>query len=116
MCVPDSFYLIKYRQFGQPALLVWHQVLAADMSRAKATDVAPIDWSVPTTTLNHRFVVAPVIRIFEPAMNHHVAGETQVELIGLAGGEWFAVVLSVRIDDAPMLTTGGALSWTFENS
>jgi hypothetical protein len=41
-------------------------------------------------------------------MDHHVTGEAQMILIGLAGGEGLAVILSVRVDDAPLLPAGDA--------
>jgi hypothetical protein len=59
--------------------------------------------------MNHGLVEAPIIRIPEPAMDHHVAGKAQMVLIGLAGREWLAVVLSVRVDNAPTLPTSDAL-------
>ena len=51
----------------------------------------------------------PVLLAAEPTMDHHVAGEAQMILIGLAGGEWLAVVLSVSVDDAPTLPASDAL-------
>jgi hypothetical protein len=42
-------------------------------------------------------------------MDHHVTGEAQMILIGLAGGEWLTVVLSVRVDDAHALPASDAL-------
>ena len=38
-----------------------------------------------------------------------MAGEAQVELIGFAGGKWFAVILCMRFDDPLILSASDAL-------
>jgi len=59
--------------------------------------------------MDYGLVVAPIIRVPKPAVDHHVTGEAQMILIGPAGGEGLAVVLSVRVDDAPALSASDAL-------
>jgi len=75
---------------------------------AKPSDIALVAGNVTTTTANYGLVVLPSLRVPEPAMDHHVTGEAQMILIGLAGGEGLAVILSVRVDDAPLLPAGDA--------
>jgi hypothetical protein len=107
---PVFFYLIQYRSPLKLTPVVGRCALAADVLCTKPADVASEDGGVSTTALDHRFVVAPIIRTLEPAMDHHVAGKAQVELIGFAGIEWFAVVLSMRVDDTLILSASEALS------
>lgn len=90
-------------------LIVRQRALSTDMLCTKPADVANKDGPVATTALDHRFVIEPIIRVSEPAMDHHVAGKAQMELIGFAGSKWLAVVLGMRVDDALTLSAGGTL-------
>jgi hypothetical protein len=90
-------------------MLVWHWSPALQVPCAKPPDIAFVAGGVPTTAADYRLVVMPVLWAAEPTMDHHVAGEAQMILIGLAGREWLAVVLSVRVDNAPALPTSDAL-------
>lgn len=104
----DSINLVQDRLLGRPPLLVWYGMLASRVPCAKPSDVALVDRSVTTTADDYGLVVTPVLLAAEPTMDHHVAGKAQMVLIGLAGGEWLAVILSVPVDDAPTLPASDA--------
>ena len=106
---PVFFYLIQHKSPSKLTPSVGRWALAADMLCTKSAYVAREDRRVAATALDHCFVVAPIIRVSKSAMDHHVAGKAQVELIGFAGSEWLAVVLSMRVNDALILSAGGTL-------
>ena len=97
-------------------MMVRRRFLAADMFCTKPTDVASEDRLVLTSALDHGLVVAPIIRVPEPVMDHHVARKAQVILIRFADGEGFAVVLRMSVDDAPLLPASDAPDWSSERT
>ena len=106
---PVFFYLIQQKLPSKLTPSVGRWTLAADMLCTKSAYVAREDRRVAATALDHCFVVAPIIRVSKSAMDHHVAGKAQVELIGFAGSEWLAVVLGMCVDDTLILSASDAL-------
>jgi hypothetical protein len=97
-------------------LLIRRGLSRAHVSGTKPSDVALVAGSVTTAAANYGLVVLPGLRAPKPAMDHHVAGEAQMILIGLAGGEWLRIVFGVRVDDAPALPTSDALHRASKNA
>jgi hypothetical protein len=101
--------LVKDTRLREGPELIRCRLLAAEVSCFEGDDVPLVESGVTATMTNDPSVVAPIVGVLKPAMDHHVTGEAQMILIGLAGGEWLAVVLGVRVDDAPALPASDAL-------
>jgi hypothetical protein len=107
--LPPSANLVKDSRLRRSPELIRRRLLTAEMSCFDGDDVPLVETSVTATLTNDPSVVVPIIEVLEPTMDHHVAGEAQMVLIGLAGGEGLAVVLSVRVDESLALPASGAL-------
>jgi hypothetical protein len=109
-------YFLQHILLASFPMLVRRWSPPADMFCPKPADVATEDRRVSTAAPYHRLVVAPIIGRAEPAMDHHVAGKAQVELIGFAGSKWLAVVFGMCFDDTFILCASDTLHRTHKHA